>query len=399
VRVKIAVIGGGIVGLAVAHLLRRSFPDKSVVVLEKESAVAAHQTGHNSGVLHTGIYYKPGSYKAKNCSRGKALMEAFCLENEVPFEICGKVIVATEQSQVPGLEKIQERGLANGVRCSVISGEELREIEPHVRGVRAIRVLDTGIVDYTEVAKALAKRVFQLGGQVHTSTKVLGVDLRGGETILKTSGGDIEAAFVINCAGLQSDRIARLLGAQPKVKIIPFRGEYFTLQGKAKSLCRHLIYPVPNPDFPFLGVHFTRMISGEVECGPNAVLAFAREGYTKTTINVRDLAETLTYPGFLKFIPKHIGMGLAEMWRSVSKAAFVRSLQCLIPEVKATDLVSAPAGVRAQAISSDGKFVDDFVIEEGLGVINVLNAPSPAATSSLSLAEYIVEQAARQGGW
>jgi L-2-hydroxyglutarate oxidase len=398
-RVNIAIVGGGIVGLAVAQLLRRSYPDKSVVVLEKESAVAAHQTGHNSGVLHTGIYYKPGSYKATNCARGKRMMEAFCRENGVPFEICGKVIVATDASELPGLEKIYERGVANGVRCSILSGDELREVEPHVNGIRALRVPDAGIVDYVAVAQAMAKQIHACGGQVHTGTKLLGAELRSGSTVLKTTGGDIEASLVINCAGLQSDRVARLLGCHPKVKIIPFRGEYFKLQGESKNLCQNLVYPVPNPEFPFLGVHYTRMISGEVECGPNAVLAFAREGYTKTTLNVVDLGETLIYPGFLKFISKHLGMGLAEMWRSVNKGAFLKSLQRLIPEVKANDLLPAPAGVRAQAISFDGKFVDDFVIEESKGVINVLNAPSPAATSSLSLAEYIVGQAARQEGW
>jgi L-2-hydroxyglutarate oxidase len=398
-KADVAIVGGGIVGLAVGYLFGTKFPDRRVVVIEKESHVGRHQTGHNSGVLHTGIYYKPGSYKAKNCSLGKSLMEQFCRENEIPFETCGKIIVATQESELKALHMIHERGVANGVRCSLASREELKEIEPHVRGIQGLRVPDAGIIDYIVVAQKLAEKIRAQGGSVLTDTKLLGARVATDSTVLQTTAGDVEASLVINCAGLQSDRVARLLGASPKVKIIPFRGEYYKLKGEASALCRNLIYPVPNPEFPFLGVHFTRMVSGEVECGPNAVLAFAREGYTKTTVNVRDLSETLTYPGFLKFISKHLGMGLAEMWRSVYKGAFVRSLQQLIPEVRGEDLEPGGAGVRAQAISDDGRFVDDFVIEQSRGVVNVLNAPSPAATSSLSLAEHIVGLASQQVGW
>lgn len=398
-KTDVAIVGGGIVGLAVGYLFGVRFPDKKVVIIEKESQVGQHQTGHNSGVLHTGIYYKPGSYKAKNCSRGKRLMEQFCQDNGIPFERCGKIIVATQESELKALHMIHERGLANGVRCSLASEGELKELEPHVRGIKGLRVPDAGIIDYVVVAQKLAEKIVSQGGAVLTNTALTGAVAATDGTVLQTTAGDIAARLVINCAGLQSDRVARLLGAAPKVKIIPFRGEYYKLKGQAKTLCRNLIYPVPNPEFPFLGVHFTRMVSGEVECGPNAVLAFAREGYSKTTVDLRDLSETLVYPGFLKFISKHLGMGLAEMWRSLYKGAFVRSLQQLIPEVRSQDLEPGGAGVRAQAISDDGRFVDDFVIEESRGVVNVLNAPSPAATSSLSLAEYIVDRAAGQAGW
>ncbi len=398
-KTDVAIVGGGIVGLAVGYLFGVRFPDKKVVIIEKESQVGQHQTGHNSGVLHTGIYYKPGSYKAKNCSRGKRLMEQFCQDNGIPFERCGKIIVATQESELKALHMIHERGLANGVRCSLASEGELKELEPHVRGIKGLRVPDAGIIDYVVVAQKLAEKIASQGGAVLTNTALTGAVAATDGTVLQTTAGDIAARLVINCAGLQSDRVARLLGAAPKVKIIPFRGEYYKLKGQAKTLCRNLIYPVPNPEFPFLGVHFTRMVSGEVECGPNAVLAFAREGYSKTTVDLRDLSETLVYPGFLKFISKHLGMGLAEMWRSLYKGAFVRSLQQLIPEVRSQDLEPGGAGVRAQAISDDGRFVDDFVIEESRGVVNVLNAPSPAATSSLSLAEYIVDRAAGQAGW
>jgi L-2-hydroxyglutarate oxidase len=294
---------------------------------------------------------------------------------------------------------IHERGQANGVRCSLASQGELKEIEPHVRGIQGLKVPEAGIIDFVGAAKKLVAKIEAAGGRVLTGTKLVGARRASGVSVLNTTQGDIEATLVINCAGLQSDRVARLLGASPKVKIIPFRGEYYKLKGASKSLCRNLIYPVPNPEFPFLGVHYTRMITGDVECGPNAVLAFAREGYRKTTVNFADLTETLLYPGFLKFISKHLGMGFAEMWRSVYKGAFVDSLQELIPEVRASDLEAGPAGVRAQAISDDGRFVDDFVIEQSPGVVNVLNAPSPAATSSLSLAEYIVAQAGSQVDW
>ena len=398
-KTDIAIVGGGIVGLAVGYLFGRTYPDKSVVVIEKESEVGQHQTGHNSGVLHTGIYYKPNSYKAQNCARGKKLMEQFCVENDVKFEICGKIIVATKEAELKALHMIHERGQANGVRCSLASQGELKEIEPHVRGIQGLKVPEAGIIDFVGAAKKLVGKIEAAGGRVLTGTKLVGARRASGVSVLNTTQGDIEATLVINCAGLQSDRVARLLGASPKVKIIPFRGEYYKLKGASKSLCRNLIYPVPNPEFPFLGVHYTRMITGEVECGPNAVLAFAREGYRKTTVNFADLTETLSYPGFLKFISKHLGMGFAEMWRSVYKGAFVDSLQELIPEVRASDLEAGPAGVRAQAISDDGRFVDDFVIEQSPGVVNVLNAPSPAATSSLSLAEYIVAQAGSQVDW
>ena len=398
-NVDLVIVGGGIVGLAVGYTFGLRYPDRTVVVLEKEEAVGRHQTGHNSGVLHTGIYYKPGSSKARNCTRGKKLMEQFCAEHGVRFEICGKILVATQESELPVLQMIYERGVANGVRCALASEGELNEIEPHVRGVRGLHVPEAGIVDFVGVAGALRGQVESRGGTVLTGARLLSADHYDGALHLSTTVGEVSTQLVINCAGLHSDRVARILGARPKVKIIPFRGEYYKLIGAAEGLCRNLIYPMPNPEFPFLGVHYTRMISGGVECGPNAVLAFAREGYRKTDINLADLAETLGYPGFLSFMSRHLGMGLAEMWRSFSKAAFVRSLQKLIPAVQGSDFEPAPAGVRAQAISDEGKFVDDFVIEESNGIINVLNAPSPAATASLSLGEQIVERISQHVDW
>lgn len=388
----LAIIGGGIVGLATAYQFTRQFPNRRVAVLEKESQLAAHQTGHNSGVLHSGIYYKPGSLKAINCREGKKAMEAFCLAEGIPFELCGKVVVAIDEADLPALERIHERALANGVACERIGTERLKELEPHAAGMAALHVPETGIVNYRAVCERLAQRVREAGGRIDTGARVSEIATSLDGVILDTTAGDVQARQVVNCAGLQCDRVAAMSGQELNARIVPFRGEYFELKPSARHLCRNLIYPVPDPKFPFLGVHFTRMIEGGVECGPNAVLAFAREGYHKTDVNLVDLLGTLTYPGFLRMATKHWRMGMGEMWRSFSKQAFVHALQRLIPEIQGDDLEAAPAGVRAQAVTRDGNLVDDFLIQESERVINIGNAPSPAATASLNIGKTIVER-------
>ena len=386
----VLIVGGGIVGLATAYQLTRRSADCCVTVVEKESQLAAHQTGHNSGVLHSGIYYKPGSLKAINCREGKLAMEAFCAEEQIPYEICGKVIVAIDESELQALERIYQRGQANGVSCEMIGKERLAELEPHAAGIQAIHVPESGIVDFRAACRKLAARVQSAGGSVVTGARVVGIRHQHDDVVVETTSGPYSAKLLINCAGLHCDRVTRLTGHQPSAKIIPFRGEYYELVPEARRLCRNLIYPVPDPKFPFLGVHFTRMIDGGVECGPNAVLALAREGYRWSDINLRDLSESLMWPGFLKMAARHWRMGAGEMWRSISKAAFVKALRRLIPEIRSRDLKSAPAGVRAQAIARDGSLVDDFLIEQHGRVVNVLNAPSPAATASLKIASTIV---------
>lgn len=393
-QADVAIVGGGIVGMATAWRLGERFPGRTVVVLEKEAELAHHQTGHNSGVLHSGIYYKPGSLRAVNCREGKRAMEAFCRDEGIPFDICGKVIVAVDESELPALERIFERGRQNGVRCELIDQPRLRELEPHAAGIRAIHVPEAGIVDYRQVCERLAEHVRRAGGTIRTNARVTRMRHTAERVILESTVGTVEARYVVTCAGLHSDRVARMSGTRVAAKIVPFRGEYYELKPEAEHLCRNLIYPVPDPKFPFLGVHFTRMIHGGVECGPNAVLAFAREGYTKTRVNLRDLAESLTYPGFLRMAARHWRTGLGEMWRSISKQAFVRALQRLMPEIRGEHLVPAPAGVRAQALGRDGHLVDDFLIVESERVVNVCNAPSPAATSSLNIGSLIVDKLA-----
>ncbi len=388
----VAIVGGGIVGLATAWQLLQQRPATAVLLIEKERELATHQSGHNSGVIHSGIYYKPGSLRAINCRAGKVALEKFCEQFEIPFDRCGKVIVAADESQVPGLEKVYQRGVANEIVCEKIGKERLAELEPQVSGVAAIHVPDTGIIDYKVVAKKLAEQIQTQDADIRCDTKLKGLRKETASQILLTTQGDFATRVVVTCAGLQSDRVAKLCGANVKTKIIPFRGEYYDLKPTAKHLCRNLIYPVPDPQFPFLGVHFTRMIQGGVECGPNAVLAFSREGYTKTQINCKDLIESLTFPGFLKMSWKHWNAGMSEMWRSFFKTAFVKELQKLIPEIQASDLVAAPAGVRAQAVTLQGELVDDFLIEADERTINVLNAPSPAATASLNIGKTIMEK-------
>lgn len=391
-RYDLAILGGGIVGLATAYQYLLCYPDQQIVVLEKEGQLAQHQTGHNSGVLHSGIYYKPGSLKAINCREGKLAMQAFCEEHQIPFNICGKVIVAIDEEDKPRLQNIFERGQANSVSCQMISAEELSELEPHTNGVCAIHVPEAGIVNYRAVCEKLGQLIINQGSKIVTSAKVTGIHQESNLVCINTTAGDFTAVRVANCTGLHSDRIAKLSGAKPAAKIVPFRGEYFKLKSSAKHLVNNLIYPTPDPSFPFLGVHFTRMINGDIECGPNAVLALAREGYTKTKLNLSDLAESLSYGGFLKLAAKHWRMGSEEMWRSISKQAFVKALQRLVPDIQADMLETAPSGVRAQAVLPDGSMVDDFLIEEAGRVINILNAPSPAATASLRIGKTIVEK-------
>ena len=389
----ICIIGGGIVGLATAYQLSKKHPKLKLAVLEKETSLATHQTGHNSGVLHTGIYYKPGSLKAINCRNGKKAMEQFCKEQGIEHELCGKIIVALNDEEIPRMQNIFQRGQENGVNCKIISREEMLETEPHVAGVQAIHVPECGIVNYKQVCLRLGEIIEEkeeikifLGHQV-TKIRNMATSL-----VVETDKQQIECKHLINCGGLHSDKLTKLGGQPPPAKIIPFKGEYYELKEDAKHLCKNLIYPVPDPAFPFLGVHFTRMIDGTVECGPNAVLAFGREAYGKFDLNLKDLLESITYPGFQKMAIKHWKMGWGEMWRSYNKGAFVKALRRLIPEIEASHLVSAPAGIRAQAVSPRGALVDDFLIESNDRIINVCNAPSPAATASLNIGATIMAQ-------
>jgi L-2-hydroxyglutarate oxidase len=386
------VIGGGIVGLATALALQNRFVNAQISVLEKEPQLAFHQTGNNSGVIHSGIYYKPGSLKARLSRAGAKSMVEFCQQHDIPHDVCGKVIVATAQNQLPQLEKLYQRGLENGLEVAKISADEVKEIEPHVSCLAGIRVKTTGIVDYRQVCEKYAQLIAEAGGEICLNTKVENWREIGETIILETSQGEIEAKFVINCGGLFSDRLTQMSGVQPQAKIIPFRGEYYELKPEKRYLVKNLIYPVPNPEFPFLGVHFTRMIDGSVHAGPNAVLSLKREGYRKTDVDLADMAEMLTYPGLWKLAAKHGKEGIKEIIRSFSKAAFVHSLQELIPEVQAEDVIPTHAGVRAQALKPDGALVDDFLILQDSRKMHVCNAPSPAATASLEIGREIAAQ-------
>ncbi|HEY9620743.1 MAG TPA: L-2-hydroxyglutarate oxidase [Crinalium sp.] len=387
-----AIIGGGIVGLSTGMALGKRYPGAKILVLEKESKWAFHQTGNNSGVIHSGVYYKPGSFKAKFCRDGCNSMVEFCREHNIPHEVCGKVIVATEEKELPLLENLYQRGLQNGIPVTRITAEQVREYEPHVSAIAGIWVSSTGIADYKKVCHKYAELIQEQGGDLRLNTKVLRIVETPEGQVLETNQGSFQAKFVINCAGLHSDRVAKLNQVDPQAKIVPFRGEYYELVPEKRHLVKGLIYPVPNPDFPFLGVHFTRMIDGTVHAGPNAVLSLKREGYTKTDFDLRDFAEVMAYPGFWKLAAKHADEGIKEIIRSFSKAAFVQSLQRLIPEVQSEDVIPTHAGVRAQALMNDGKLVDDFLIVNGKNSIHVCNAPSPAATSSLEIGKAVAEQ-------
>ena len=389
----IAIVGGGIVGLATARALRERAPRARLVVLEKEPRLATHQTGHNSGVIHSGIYYRPGSHKAHLCVEGKQLMYRFCEEHGIRVERCGKVIVATSEAEVPRLMTLHERGLANGVPVELLEPARLRELEPHAAAVQALASPSTGIVDYGEVAAALARELAEGGVAIETGARVAALAHTGDGLEIGAGRLALRARRLVNCAGLHSDAVARLAGARPDVRIVPFRGEYYMLRPDRRSLVRGLVYPVPDPEFPFLGVHLTRTIHGDVEAGPNAVLAFAREGYRFARVNPRELAGTLAYRGFWRMARRYWRMGTYEMYRSLSKAAFVRALQRLVPALRPEDLAAGGAGVRAQAVSPDGSLVDDFRIVTGADAIHVLNAPSPAATAALAIGRHVADLA------
>ncbi|MFI5907375.1 L-2-hydroxyglutarate oxidase [Dactylosporangium sp. NPDC051541] len=386
---RYVVIGGGIVGLAVAHRLVQDRPEARVTVVEKESGWGAHQTGHNSGVIHAGVYYKPGSLKATLCKAGSASMVEFCERHDIAHKVTGKLIVATDPAELPRLHALFERSVANGLPVRKVSQGEAREHEPHVACVEGIHVASTGIVDYKAVCVKLAELAAEAGAVMRLNTAVVGIRAGAREVVVRTTTGDITADVLVNCAGLHADRVARMAGIQPPARIIPFRGEYFELRPDRRHLVHGLIYPVPDPQFPFLGVHLTKMVDGSVHAGPNAVLAMAREGYTWGRIRPRDVAEVAAYRGLWQLARKHLRYGVTEVRRSLSKRRFAESLARLVPDVTADDLVPAAAGVRAQAITPAGDLVDDFLIVAEGPQVHVLNAPSPAATSSLEIAKYI----------
>jgi (S)-2-hydroxyglutarate dehydrogenase len=397
VKYDVIIIGGGIVGLASALKINQANPRLKLLILEKESEVAKHQTGNNSGVIHSGLYYKPGSLKAKNCIHGYNLLLDFCNKNNVPYDLCGKIVVATEQHELPLLKNLFDRGHQNGLKdFRMLNADQLKEYEPHVNGLAGFFVPQTGIVDYKVVAEKYAELIRKNGSDIKLGEKVVDIKLSTTEANAVTEGSNYSGKLIINCAGLYSDKVARMTVPDLNVKIIPFRGEYYKLKKEKEYLVKNLIYPVPDPNFPFLGVHFTRMMKGGVEAGPNAVLAFRREGYKKSQINIRELAETLAWPGFQKVAKKYWRTGFGEMYRSFSKAAFTKALQKLLPEIQENDLVDGGAGVRAQACDRTGGLVDDFLIREEKQVINVCNAPSPAATSSLSIGETIADLALKK---
>lgn len=397
-KYDIVIVGAGIVGLATAYKLISQQADLKILVLEKEKGIAKHQTGHNSGVIHSGVYYTPGSLKAQNCINGYHQLIQFCEQYDIPYELCGKVIVATKTAELPQLDIILKKGIANGLKGLEILGPEATlEIEPNVNVVKSIKVPQAGIVDYKDVAAKMADLFKEKGGTLVLGNAVIDIiNESSGDTIVKAEQGEYQTELLINCAGLYSDRLAKMSGQEVNYKITPFRGEYYELVKEKENLVNHLIYPVPNPDFPFLGVHYTRMIKGGIEAGPNAVLAFKREGYSRWDFKLSELMETLSYSGFQKLAMKYWRDGMGEMYRSYSKRAFVKALQHLIPAIGYDDLKRGGAGVRAQALKADGSMIDDFLILESESVINVCNAPSPAATSSLSIGDTIAAMALKK---
>jgi L-2-hydroxyglutarate oxidase len=391
------IIGGGIVGLATAFRILEARPQLKILLLEKEFKLAAHQTGNNSGVLHSGLYYKPGSEKARLSVEGLKQMTAFCREQGVAHEICGKIVVATSEEELPRLENLWERGNANGLHgLRKLNPAQIKEIEPHAAGIAAIHVPQEGVVDYPGVCEKLGELIRKNGGEIKLSTLVEKIISDNSEKTVETSAGNFRAKFVVTCGGLHADRLVKMSGQNPSAKIVPFRGEYYQIKKERQLLVRNLIYPVPDPKFPFLGVHFTRLIHGGIEAGPNAVLAFAREGYKWSNVNLRDLAESLCFPGLWKFLANYPSLCGYEIYRSLSKAEFTRSLQKLVPGICEDDLETGGAGVRAQAMTSDGKLVEDFHFEESKGILHVVNAPSPAATASLAIGSKIAERVLAQ---
>ncbi len=393
----VIIVGGGIVGLATSHRLLEARPQLKILLLEKEAKLAAHQTGNNSGVLHSGLYYKPGSAKAQCAVQGLQQILAFCREHDVAHEQCGKIVVATEQNELERLENLWTRGKANGLQgLRKLNPQQIKEIEPHAAGLAAIHVPQEGIVDYPGVCEKLGELIRKNGGEIKLNARVAKIIADGTQKVVETSAGNFRAKFVIACGGLHADRLVQAAGQKPTAKIVPFRGEYFQIKKARQSLVRHLIYPVPDPKFPFLGVHFTRLVHGGIEAGPNAVLAFAREGYKWTDFNLRDFADSLTFPGLWKFLAKYPSLCGYEIRRSLSKAEFTRSLQKLVPDIRADDLETGGAGVRAQAMLPSGSLIEDFHFEEARGILHVINAPSPAATASLAIGQRIVERVLAQ---
>ncbi len=392
-KAAVVIVGGGIVGLATAMALTKQTRTR-IVLIEAERRLARHQTGNNSGVIHSGLYYRPGSLKALNCVVGRRLMYAFCRNHGIEHEQCGKIVVALEKAEIPLLDELERRGRENGLKgLKRLDARALRRHEPYVSGIAGLHVPETGIVDYVQVAEAFAQEALAGGARVQTRRRFTGIEQRGAELVVQTDAGPISGQFLINCGGLQCDRIARRCGISPGIRIIPFRGEYYRLAGQSRHLAKNPIYPVPNPAFPFLGVHFTRQMNGEVEAGPNAVLAFKREGYKKTDFSLKDTFEVLSYPGFWRLAKRHLKSGMGEMYRSASKAAFVRALQKLVPSITAPDLVPGGAGIRAQALARDGRLLDDFYMAGDRRTIHVLNAPSPAATAAISIGRQIAAMA------
>ena len=398
-RFDLVIVGGGIVGLATGLQLLRRRPDLRLVILEKEPEIASHQSGHNSGVLHAGLYYAPGSLKARLCREGKAALETFATEHDIPFEHCGKLVVALDESELERFAALKARAEANGVPgLREVGLEEIREIEPHAAGIRALHSPFTGIIDFRRVALAYADEIHAAGGEIRTGQRVAAITRRRDAMVLTVTGADgvertVVARDVIACAGLQSDRVAAMTGDAGNEQIVPFRGDYYTLTPDARSLARGLIYPVPDPRFPFLGVHFTKRIDGAVWAGPNAVLAFARQGYHRSDVNVRELLAILRFRGFQRLASRYLRTGMAEMWRDISKPAFLAELQRYVPELRADQIVFGPSGVRAQALSRDGSMVDDFSLGESEHILHVRNAPSPAATASLAIGRELAERA------